>query len=209
MFAFFGHGAEGIYKSQEHNYLLPQDLFSRVLPEAGDQATLKAGMHDYAVSLQEVLHEVGKASPRGILAILDCCREELGVAQIDLTPTVSATQRAGKVEPPAKSLIMFATKTGKLALDGPSGGHGLFTEALLDEQIDRCVVGGRSLQQLAAAVKARVEASSQGQQVPNFSENDCAADIYLAGDSYEIVAELDADVFSKFSGGFEGTFADT
>ena len=61
----------------------------------------------------------------------------------------------------------------------------------------------------AAAVKARVQATSQGQQVPNFSENDCAADIYLAGDSYEIVAELNADVFSKFSGGFEGTFADT
>ena len=45
--------------------------------------------------------------------------------------------------------------------------------------------------------------------MPNFSENDCATDLFLAGDSYEIVAELDADVFSKFSGGFEGTFADT
>ena len=83
VFAFFGHGAEGIYKSQEHNYLLPQDLFSRVLPETAgnDQATLKTGMHDHAISLQDVLLEVGRASPRGILAILDCCREELGAAQ--------------------------------------------------------------------------------------------------------------------------------
>ena len=85
----------------------------------------------------------------------------------------------------------------------------MFTQAILSERIDRCVVGKRSLQQLAAAVKARVETASDGNQVPNFTENDCAADLYLAGDSYEIVAELDEDVFSKFSGGFQGTFANT
>ena len=43
VFAFFGHGAQGICNSQQHNYLLPQDLFSRVLPEevGGDQKKLQ------------------------------------------------------------------------------------------------------------------------------------------------------------------------
>ena len=85
----------------------------------------------------------------------------------------------------------------------------MFSQAILSEGIGRCVVGKRSLQQLAAMVKARVERESEGKQVPNFTENDCAADLYLAGDSYELDDELAADAFSKYTGGFDGSFADT
>ena len=136
--------------------------------------------------------------------MLDCCHEELG-AQVDAQ---QGDGGATVVKPPSKSLVLFAAQPGKLAKDGPEGGHGVLTEAVLP-LIGRCVVGGRSLQQISSTVKAAVMEITDGTQEPNFTENDCAADIFLAGDSYELGDELSANEFSKYSGGFEGSFADT
>lgn len=68
-------------------------------------------------------------------------------------------------------------------------------------------MGSLSLQQVAKAVKAAVISSSRGIQHPNVEAVDLYDQVFLSGESYETVA-LAHDVYSKFAGGFEGSFAD-
>ncbi len=113
---FAGHGIQ----SDGRNYLIPADA----------QVEIEDDLEAEAIDAGRILESMARAgNPLNIL-ILDACRDN---------PLPKRTRSASRgltitsIPSGAKgTAILYAAGEGQVAQDGPSGGHGVFTEALLE-----------------------------------------------------------------------------
>ena len=133
LFYFAGHGIQ----INGENFLLPLGL----------DAQMAADIEDEGLSLDYVLRILEESRSLPNIVILDACRDNPFVSRIS-----GITKGLARVEPPAGTLLVYATAPDGVAIDG-SGRNGLFTKHLLAE-IQR---PGRKLDELFQIVAHDVE----------------------------------------------------
>ena len=168
LFYFAGHGisVEGA------NYLLPTK--SGYSPDAASGGSLRLLAETKLINAEQVVAEMSNSGVRCNLVILDACRS----TPVARNPANRDAARGGLVEmnPPAGSLIAFATDAGHAASDG-DGANGLYTEEL----IAQLRAPGLTIEQVFKRTRARVIERSEGKQVPAEYSRLIGDDIYLAG----------------------------
>jgi hypothetical protein len=162
VFSFAGHGGQ----VNSENYLMPIDM-----------------QHEsQAINLQKEIDDMKACGARMILAIIDACRpqkrvdfyEEIGLLQAELVMSTLA-QAKSRDQTISGHGIVFATSHGAYAGDG--GGdirNGVFTHYFLQE----VRVQGRTIEQVIEAVKEKVMAHTEGDQVPAF-HNELSGKFYF------------------------------
>lgn len=147
LFYYAGHGVQ----VQGRNHLLPTTI------NPASVADLEAG----SVALDEVFSVMRDARAALNVVVLDACRDDPFTA----TRGPRVTRGLAREEPPANSVLVYATAPGAVAVDG-SGRNGLFTTHLLGE-IER---PGPQIGELLRAVARKVEQEARNQyrteQVP-------------------------------------------
>jgi len=151
VFYYAGHG----FQLDWRNHLVPVDARVRSVADVQRQT----------VDLGDLVRQLSQAQApargpgvgRSFLVILDACRDD---------------PFAGSYRPPAKGLVPFdapvgcvlayATAPGRVALDGGSGGNGLYTKHLLRE----LSVPEASVEDAFKRVRLSVRVESRGRQVP-------------------------------------------
>lgn len=169
LFYYAGHGIS----VGGSNYLIP--VRSGYNPERADAATLRMLAETKLFNAEQVVAEMSAAGGRCNLVILDACRS---------TPVArdpgsrDAATRGGLTEmnPPAGSLIAFATDAGRVARDG-DGKNGLYTEELLKN----LGTPGLTIEQVFKRTRAGVMERSGGTQIPAEYSRLVGEDVYLAG----------------------------
>lgn len=147
---YSGHGMEvdGV------NYLAP------VSARLGDRRTLDAEF----VSLDEVMATVEEGGADFNMIILDACRNNPFIEQVEATRSGStAGPGLAPVQAPLGMVVAYATSPGTYAWEGgPDYDNSLFTEALV-AQIN---VEGREIAQVLRETRRQVVEMSAGEQVP-------------------------------------------
>lgn len=151
VFSFSGHGGQ----VNSENYLEPIDM-THV---------------SQAINLQKEIDEMKACGARMILAIIDACRpqkrvdfyEEIGLLQEELLMNTLA-QAKSRGQAISGHGIVFATSHGTSALEYSNMSNGVFTHYFLQEVL----VQGRTIEQVIEAVKEKVMAHTEGDQVPAF-----------------------------------------
>jgi hypothetical protein len=169
LFYFSGHGIS----VAGANYLVP--VKSGYRPEAGDGSARRLLAETKLFNAEQAVAEMANASDGCNLVILDACR----VTPVALNPANrDAANRGGLVEmnPPAGSLIAFATDAGRSASDG-EGTNGLYTAEL----IRHLRTPGLTIEQVFKRTRAGVIARSGGAQIPAEYSRLVGEDIFLAG----------------------------
>ena len=207
---FAGHGIQ----ADGRNYLIPSDA----------QVEVEDDLEAEAIDAGRILESMARAgNPLNIL-ILDACRDNplprhTRSAARGLTITSIPSGARG-------TAILYAAGEGQVAQDGPEGGHGIFTQALLDaletpnlkleeviKQVTRGVLqrtNGRQRPWSLASIQGdfyfnpkkvvvEVPESTLTQQAP-VTRNDMARDVWLA------IKESDnLDLLTSFSRKFSDT----
>lgn len=171
LFYFAGHGIS----VRGANYLIP--LKSDYTPDQADDVTLRLLAETRLFNVEQVVADMSTAGAQCNLIILDACRT---TAITNNSLTRDATQHSGlsEMNPPAGSLIAFATDAGHTALDG-DGSNGLYTEELLQN----LSTPNLTIEQVFKRTRAGVLERSKGSQIPAEYSRLIGADIYLAGRS--------------------------
>jgi hypothetical protein len=163
VFYFAGHGVQ----VRQHNYLV------------GVEAPLQSedAVPDEAVAADRVVFEMAQAKNILNVVILDSCRDnpfaptrsiKLGQARPTRPPAIVSEFAPITVPAGARGfLIALAASPGQRAFDGPAGGHGLFTEALL-RHIDR---PGMPVNEVFVHTMNAVQERSRGKQLPWLSHS--------------------------------------
>jgi hypothetical protein len=107
---YAGHGIQ----SQGANYLVPVDA----------SLAVEDDLKYETLDLQDILNKLDDARVRLSIVILDACRDN------PFRVFRSATSGLAMINPPAGTVIAYATAPGKVAQDG-SGDHSVFTAELL------------------------------------------------------------------------------
>ena len=160
---YAGHGVQ----VGGENYLIPVDA----------QVRRAADLEASGVPLRTMLAATAPAAARAV--ILDACRDDPfapptpprrpgvleggGARARDLGGSDDSGRGLARVAAAAPgTLVLFATSSGRVALDGPPDGNSPFANALLD------LLGepGLGLSELAARVRREVALATGGQQVP-------------------------------------------
>lgn len=169
VFYYAGHGIS----VGGSNYLLP--VKSGYSPESPDPTTLRLMAETKLFNAEQAVAEMSNGGAGCNLVILDACR----VTPVARNPVNrDATNTGGLVEmnPPAGSLIAFATDAGHVASDG-DGANGLYTSEL----IKHLKTPGITIEQVFKRTRAGVLAASNGTQVTAEYSRLIGDDIYLAG----------------------------
>ena len=169
LFYFSGHGIS----VAGSNYLIP--IKSGYAAERGDNTTRRLLAETKLFNAEQAVAEMSNAGAACNLVILDACR----TTPLARDPhTRDATSGGGLVEmnPPAGSLIAFATDAGRAASDG-EGTAGLYTEELTKH----LRAPGLSIEQVFKRTRARVMERSGGAQIPAEYSRLVGEDIFLAG----------------------------
>lgn len=127
------------------NYLIP----------VGFSASTQFEAKNNAISLNYLLKEINRAQARATIVVLDACRNN----------PYSGTRGSNglhSVETARGTLIAFAAQPDHLASDNPSGTHGLFTSALLEE----LKIPGLTIDSVFNFTRQKVDDESHGGQVP-------------------------------------------
>ena len=145
LFFFAGHGVQidGI------NYLVPI---------GAPRFNAASDVHYHAVAADWVLARMEESGMDVKLLLLDACRDN---------PLGRSFKRAfsrglGVMDTPKGALISYATSPGKTASDGPGRRNSPFTVQLLRE----LVIAGRDIEVALKAVRAGVQQSTKGEQIP-------------------------------------------
>lgn len=182
LFYFAGHGVE----IAGRNYLLPADA-----PAArpGDEAFLTAE----SVAVDDILTTLQSRGAKVTVLILDACRNN--PFPRDGTRSAGGAQGLAPIAAPEGAFILFSAGTGQTALDalGPRDGdrNSVFTRALLPLM----QVPGLSVQDIARALKAEVEATAAGvnhKQRPAYYDELTGDFVLNAGSARSAVALDDA-----------------
>ena len=117
VFYYAGHGIQ----LQNTNYLIPVDA-----PIQNPHELVKS-----AYSINDLLAELGQSLSNQNIIILDACRNNPFRKTASVTTQLREIQAGlALVEPPASTLIAYATEPGNIAEDG-RGRNGTYTQALL------------------------------------------------------------------------------
>lgn len=168
IFYFAGHGIS----IAGANYLIP--LKSGYSPEGADDVTLRMLAETRLFNVEQMVADMSTTGTRCNLIILDACRTT-ALARTGRTRDVTSGGLS-EMQPPAGSLIAFATDAGQTALDG-DGEHGLYTSELLKY----LQTPGLTIEQVFKRTRAGVLQQSQGGQIPAEYSRLIGEDIYLAG----------------------------
>lgn len=170
LFYFAGHGIQ----VAGSNYLLP--VKSGYEPAGAADATLRLLAETKLFNAEQAVAEMSAAGARCNLVILDACRST-PVARNPRSRDASAPAGGlAEMQPPAGSLIAFATDAGHTANDG-EGGNGLYTAELLKN----LRTPGLTIEQVFKRTRAAVLEASMGSQLPAEYSRLIGDDIYLAG----------------------------
>ena len=169
LFYYSGHGIS----VAGANYLLP--VKSGYSPEGASDTSLRLLAETKLFNAEQAVAEMSNAGVACNLVILDACR----TTPVAINPAArDATHSGGLVEmnPPAGSLIAFATDAGRSASDG-TGTNGLYTEQL----IAHLRTPGLTIEQVFKRTRAAVMERSGGKQIPAEYSRLIGDDIFLAG----------------------------
>lgn len=157
LFFFAGHGAQ----MDDANYLMAKDV----------SMVSKIAAKRTSVALNEVLRVMNETGVEVKIVILDACRSE---------PCPQNWARNGmplglaSVSAPKGTIIGFATSPGEIALDGPVGGNGVYTTALLNHIADK----DRPIEAVFKRVRSEVAAVTSGDQT-TWEHTSLIGDFYL------------------------------
>ncbi|MBT4486226.1 MAG: SH3 domain-containing protein [Rhodospirillaceae bacterium] len=143
---YAGHGIQ----SGGSNYIVPSDA----------QIEAEEDLRYEGLDYQDLLEAMKRAGTRLNIVILDACRDNplpkrTRSATRGLTVTAAPVGIRG-------TAIVYSAAPGQTAQDGPDGGHGVFTEALL-RVLDR---PGLSLEQVFKETAVRVARATNNRQKP-------------------------------------------
>jgi len=139
---YAGHG----FQIDGENYIVPVDF------SATDAATAKLR----AVPMSSITEGFIQHKVHTGILMADACRDNPFATSRSLLPGLAAMSGGAGI------LIGLATSPGKTASDNPTHGHGLYTQALLDN-LKR---PGLTVEQIFNAVTHQVSSESHGAQVP-------------------------------------------
>ncbi len=170
LFYFAGHGLS----VAGANYLLP--IRSRYDPSAAaaDPIAQRLVAETKLFNVEQAVAVMTNAGAACNLVILDACRN----TAVARAPALRAAASRGgftEVNPPAGSLVAFATDAGRTANDG-SGPNGVYTEEL----IRHLLTPGLSIEQVFKRTRAAVIKRTDGAQVPAEYSRLVGDDIVLA-----------------------------
>jgi hypothetical protein len=141
-FYYAGHGVQ----LDGRNYLLPVDVPTN-RPDS---------MTDASLYLGDVLAAIEKRSPKLAVVVLDASRDDpFGTKANDIAKGLA------RVDPPASTVVFYATRPGGVAADG-EGANGLFTSALIQVATQETT----PIEVLFRRVSKSVYEKSQGEQEP-------------------------------------------
>jgi hypothetical protein len=169
LFYFAGHGIS----VAGANYLLP--VKSGYAPEALADADRRLLAETRLFNAEQVVAEMVNSGVRCNLLILDACR----TTAVARNPAIRDAVKAGglvEMNPPAGSLIAFATDAGRAASDG-EGTNGLYTSEL----ITHLLTPGLTIEQVFKRTRKGVMERSNGAQLPAEYSRLVGDDIFLAG----------------------------
>ncbi len=155
LFFFAGHGVQ----VQGENYLIP----------IGAAISNETEVKYVAVNAGLILDQMGEDARRANIIVLDACRNN------PFRGFRSTGGGLAALDPPAGSLVAYATSPGKVASDG-SERNGLFTGELLKQ----LRVPGQSLTDVLMETGNAVRKKSGGQQVP-WQLSSLGKQVYLNG----------------------------
>lgn len=169
LFYFAGHGLS----VAGANYLLP--IKARYDPVAATDPTSRRLLAETKLfNAEQAVALMSSAGTACNLVILDACRN----TAVARDPALRAGDGRGgltEMNPPAGSLVAFATDAGRTAADG-SGPNGLYTEEL----IRHLLTPGLSIEQVFKRTRAAVMKRTDGAQVPAEYSRLVGDDIVLA-----------------------------
>ncbi len=171
LFYFAGHGIN----VAGSNYLIP--IKSGYDPAGTDGTGLRLLAETKLFNAEQAVAEMAAAKGRCNLVILDACRS----TPLARNPQARDAAKPGglsEMNPPAGSLIAFATDAGRTANDG-DGVNGLYTEELLRH----LRTPGLTIEQVFKRTRAGVLERSRGAQVPAEYSRLVGEDVFLAGPS--------------------------
>jgi hypothetical protein len=168
LFYFAGHGIS----VSGANYLMP--VKSGYSPDLAEGGGLKLLAETKLFNAEQAVAEMSNSGVGCNIVILDACR----TTPVARNPVERDAVRGGLVEmnPPAGSLIAFATDAGRSASDG-DGKNGLYTEQL----IKHLLTPGLTIEQVFKRTRAGVIEKSEGKQVPAEYSRLIGDDVFLAG----------------------------
>lgn len=171
LFYFAGHGIT----VAGANYLLP--VKSGYRPEGSVESDLRLWAETKLFNAEQAVAEMSHAGAACNLVILDACRST-PVARDARTRDAATAGGLVEMNPPAGSLVAFATDSGHTANDG-GGTNGLYTEEL----IKQLLTPGLSIEQVFKRTRAGVMARSGGAQIPAEYSRLVGDDIFLVRDA--------------------------
>jgi tetratricopeptide (TPR) repeat protein len=176
LFYYAGHGVS----VGGSNYLIP--IKSGYQPEGGDDATLRMLAETKLFNAEQAVAEMSAAGGRCNLVILDACRST-PIARNLRSRDAANPGGLAEMNPPAGSLIAFATDAGHTARDG-DGANGLYT----GELVKHLQTPGLTIEQVFKRARAGVMERSDGAQIPAEYSRLVGDDIYLAGPTAPVPA---------------------
>jgi Caspase domain len=169
VFYFAGHGIS----VAASNYLIP--IKSNYSPGGQTDAELRLLAETKLFNAEEAVAEMTDARAGCNVIILDACRTT-PAARNPRTRDAANAGGLAEMNPPAGSLVAFATDAGHAAADG-DGSNGLYTEEL----IKHLLTPGLSIEQVFKRTRAGVMERSGGAQIPAEYSRLVGEDILLAG----------------------------
>ncbi len=176
VFYYAGHGIS----VAGANYLIP--IKSGYQPEGADATALRLLAESRLFNAEQLSAEMSAGGGRCNLVILDACRST-PLARPPGTRDATAPGGLSEMNPPAGSLIAFATDAGRTAQDG-TGANGLYTEELLKHMR----TPGLTIEQVFKRTRAGVMERSGGAQMPAEYSRLVGDDIFLAGQAPAVPA---------------------
>jgi uncharacterized caspase-like protein len=178
VFYFAGHGIS----VNGSNYLVP--IKSGYSPDAPSAADRRLLAETKLFNAEEAVADMTQAGAGCNLVILDACRGT-PIARNPQIRDASAAGGLAEMNPPAGSLIAFATDAGHTAADGV-GANSIYTQEL----VKHLLTPGLTIEQVFKRTRAGVMERSGGSQMPAEYSRLVGEDIFLAGQTPTKPAEL-------------------
>jgi len=169
LFYFAGHGLS----VAGANYLVP--VRSGYSPGGTDESARRLLAETKLFNAEQAVADMSNTGVGCNLVILDACRTT-PVARNPATRDAASAGGLVEMNPPAGSLIAFATDAGRAASDG-DGDNGLYTGQL----VAHLSTPGLTIEQVFKRTRAGVIERSGGKQVPAEYSRLIGDDIFLAG----------------------------
>ena len=148
--AFVYYAGHGIQIGNQ-NFLLPTE----------ETYQSEFDVHDYGVSVQNIIRYLNSVTDKVNVFVLDACRNNPIESQWGQTRSFNQSSGLAKMAPPTGSLIAFSTEAGTTAADG-SGDNSIYCKSLSENML----LPNVSLDQVFRNVRSDVVRASQGAQRP-------------------------------------------